>query len=212
LKAEERCLVPVPPTPQTRAYGRTQHLFKRRNFANIPLLYKRRLWFRSWEIKMHWNKMFLFNWLNLHPGLIEVPMGITLREVVFDIAAGSNGQKIQSRARSGPCRGCLPDPCSSFHSLCLVNKSGRYHGLRRIVVLTKNPVWLTQQNLTEFWVEESCGKCTPCRAGLARVKEIFDGITWAAGKMEDISTLEKSGVFIKMQVFVVWDKQHPTQF
>lgn len=55
----------------------------------------------------------------------------------------------------------------------------------------------TARFFTEFCVDESCGKCTPCRAGLARVKEIYDQITTGTGKMEDITTLEKSGVYIR---------------
>jgi NADP-reducing hydrogenase subunit HndC len=55
----------------------------------------------------------------------------------------------------------------------------------------------TAKFFTEFCVEESCGKCTPCRAGLARVKEIFDSITMGTGKIDDISKLEKSGFFIR---------------
>jgi NADP-reducing hydrogenase subunit HndC len=61
----------------------------------------------------------------------------------------------------------------------------------------KNPVVDTARFFTEFCVEESCGKCTPCRAGLARVEEIFDSITIGTGKIEDISTLEKTGFFIR---------------
>ena len=55
----------------------------------------------------------------------------------------------------------------------------------------------TAKFFTEFCVEESCGRCTPCRAGLIRIKEIFDGITEGDARVEDISTLEKAGVFIK---------------
>jgi NADH:ubiquinone oxidoreductase subunit F (NADH-binding)/(2Fe-2S) ferredoxin len=135
-----------------------------------------------------------------NPGLIEVPMGITLREVVFDIGGGvADGRKFKAVLVGGPSGGCLPDTLLElpidYDSLTRV---GAIMGSGGIVVLDDTSCMVdTAKFFTDFCVEESCGKCTPCRAGLIRVKEVFDGITKGTGQMTDIGTLEKSGVFIR---------------
>jgi NADH-quinone oxidoreductase subunit F len=135
-----------------------------------------------------------------NPGLIEVPMGITLREVVFDIGGGvSDGKKFKAVLVGGPSGGCLPETLLElpidYESL---TKVGAIMGSGGIVVLDEESCMVdTARFFTEFCVDESCGKCTPCRAGLARVKEVYDQITTGNGKMEDIATLEKSSVFIR---------------
>jgi NADH:ubiquinone oxidoreductase subunit F (NADH-binding) len=127
-------------------------------------------------------------------------MGITLREVVFEIGGGvPSGGKFKAVLVGGPSGGCLPDTLLElpidYDSLTRV---GAIMGSGGIVVLDDQSCMVdTAKFFTEFCVEESCGKCTPCRAGLARIKEIFDGITQGTGKMDDIGTLEKSGVFIR---------------
>jgi NADH:ubiquinone oxidoreductase subunit F (NADH-binding) len=135
-----------------------------------------------------------------NPGLIEVPMGTTLREVVFEIGGGvPDGRAFKAVLVGGPSGGCLPETMLElpidYDSLTRV---GAIMGSGGIVVIDDKSCMVdTARFFTEFCVEESCGKCTPCRAGLARVKEIFDGITQGSGRMEDITTLEKSGVYIR---------------
>jgi NADH:ubiquinone oxidoreductase subunit F (NADH-binding) len=127
-------------------------------------------------------------------------MGITLREVVFDIGGGvPEGRKFKAVLVGGPSGGCLPETLLElpidYESL---TKVGAIMGSGGIVVLDDESCMVdTARFFTEFCVDESCGKCTPCRAGLARIKEIYDQITTGNGKMEDIATLEKSGVFIR---------------
>jgi len=127
-------------------------------------------------------------------------MGITLREVVFDIGGGvQEGRKFKAVLVGGPSGGCLPETLLEqpidYESLKNV---GAIMGSGGIVVLDEHSCMVdTAKFFTEFCVDESCGKCTPCRAGLARIKEIFEAITQGNGKLEDITTLEKSSVYIR---------------
>ena len=127
-------------------------------------------------------------------------MGITLREVVFDIGGGvPEGRKFKAVLVGGPSGGCLPDTLLElpvdYDSLTRV---GAIMGSGGIVVLDDKSCMVdTAKFFTEFCVEESCGRCTPCRAGLIRVKEVFDAITQGDARVEDIATLEKAGVYIR---------------
>ncbi len=135
-----------------------------------------------------------------NPGLIEVPMGISLRDVVFEIGGGIPGNhKFKAVLVGGPSGGCLPDTLLElpidYESL---TQAGAIMGSGGIVVLDDTACMVdTARFFTEFCVDESCGRCTPCRAGLPRVKEIFEKIVHGQGELGDISTLEKSSVFIR---------------
>jgi NADH:ubiquinone oxidoreductase subunit F (NADH-binding) len=127
-------------------------------------------------------------------------MGITLREVVFEIGGGiPDGRKFKAVLVGGPSGGCLPESVLElpidYDSL---TKAGAIMGSGGIVVIDDTDCMVdTAKFFTEFCVEESCGKCTPCRAGLARVKEIFDKITTGNSEMEDLAILTKSGSYIR---------------
>ena len=127
-------------------------------------------------------------------------MGITLREVVFEIGGGvPEGKKFKAVLVGGPSGGCLPDTLLElpidYDSLTRV---GAIMGSGGIVVLDDESCMVdTAKFFTDFCVDESCGKCTPCRSGLPRVKEIFEGITQGSGKLEDIALLEKTGAYIR---------------
>ena len=194
---------PRPPYPANSGLWKKPTLIQNvETLANIPLIVQNGgLWFSKLGTpKCTGTKCFSLTGQINNPGLIEVPMGITLREVVFEIGGGvPEGKKFKAILVGGPSGGCLPDTLLElpidYDSL---TKVGAIMGSGGIVVLDDKSCMVdTAKFFTEFCVEESCGKCTPCRAGLARVKEIFDGITQGTGKMDDISTLEKSGVFIR---------------
>jgi NADH:ubiquinone oxidoreductase subunit F (NADH-binding)/(2Fe-2S) ferredoxin len=194
---------PRPPYPANSGLWKKPTLIQNvETLANIPLIVQNGgLWFsKLGTSKCTGTKCFSLTGHINNPGLIEVPMGITLREVVFDIGGGvPDGKKFKAVLVGGPSGGCLPDTLLElpidYDSL---TKVGAIMGSGGIVVLDEKSCMVdTAKFFTEFCVEESCGKCTPCRAGLARVKEIFDGISMGTGKMEDIPTLEKSGVFIR---------------
>ncbi len=194
---------PRPPYPANSGLWSKPTLIQNvETLANIPLIIQNGgVWFsKIGTARCTGTKCFSLTGETNNPGLIEVPMGITLREVVFDIGGGvPEGRKFKAVLVGGPSGGCLPDTLLElpidYDSLTRV---GAIMGSGGIVVLDDRSCMVdTAKFFTEFCVDESCGKCTPCRAGLIRVKEVFDGITKGTGKMEDITTLEKSGVFIR---------------
>jgi NADH:ubiquinone oxidoreductase subunit F (NADH-binding)/(2Fe-2S) ferredoxin len=194
---------PRPPYPANSGLWQKPTLIQNvETLANVPLIVQNGgLWFAKLGTpRCTGTKCFSLTGKINNPGLIEVPMGITLREVVYDIGGGvPDGKKFKAVLVGGPSGGCLPETLLEapidYDSL---TKVGAIMGSGGIVVLDEDSCMVdTAKFFTEFCVEESCGKCTPCRAGLARVKEIFDKITHGQGEMSDIVTLEKSGVYIR---------------
>jgi NADH:ubiquinone oxidoreductase subunit F (NADH-binding)/(2Fe-2S) ferredoxin len=194
---------PRPPYPANSGlWGKPTLIQNVETMANIPIIvHYGGAWFsKIGTPRCTGTKCFSLTGKTNNPGLIEVPMGITLREVVFDIGGGvPDGRKFKAVLVGGPSGGCLPDTLLElpidYDSLTRV---GAIMGSGGIVVLDDRSCMVdTAKFFTEFCVEESCGRCTPCRAGLTRVKEIFDGITTGNSRMEDIATLEKSGVYIR---------------
>jgi NADP-reducing hydrogenase subunit HndC len=194
---------PRPPYPANSGLWQKPTLIQNvETLANIPLIIQNGgLWFsKMGTSKCTGTKCFSLTGKVNNPGLIEVPMGITLREVVFEIGGGvPDGKKFKAVLVGGPSGGCLPEMLLEapidYDSL---TKVGAIMGSGGIVVLDEDSCMVdTARFFTEFCVEESCGKCTPCRAGLARVKDIYDGITQGKGEMGDIATLEKSCGFIR---------------
>ena len=194
---------PRPPYPANSGLWQKPTLIQNvETLANIPVIIQNGgLWFSKMGTpKCSGTKCFSLTGKVNNPGLIEVPMGITLREVVFEIGGGvPEGRKFKSVLVGGPSGGCLPE---TFLEIPIdydsLTKVGAIMGSGGIVVLDDESCMVdTARFFTEFCIDESCGKCTPCRAGLARVKDIYDQITSGNGKMEDITALEKSGVFIR---------------
>ena len=194
---------PRPPYPANSGLWQKPTLIQNvETLANIPLIIQNGgLWFSKMGTpRCTGTKCFSLTGKVNNPGLIEVPMGTTLREVVFEIGGGvPSGKKFKAVLVGGPSGGCLPETLLEspidYESLTRV---GAIMGSGGIVVLDEESCMVdTARFFTEFCVDESCGKCTPCRAGLARVKEIYDKIATGEGKIEDIATLEKSGVFIR---------------
>ena len=194
---------PRPPYPANSGlWGRPTLIQNVETLANIPIIiHNGGLWFsKIGTPQCTGTKCFSLTGKTNNPGLIEVPMGITLREVVYDIGGGvPEGRKFKAVLVGGPSGGCLPDTLLElpidYDSLTRV---GAIMGSGGIVVLDDKSCMVdTAKFFTEFCVDESCGRCTPCRAGLIRVKEIFDGITQGNARVEDITTLEKAGVYIR---------------
>jgi NADH:ubiquinone oxidoreductase subunit F (NADH-binding)/(2Fe-2S) ferredoxin len=194
---------PRPPYPANSGlWGKPTLIQNVETLANIPIIiHNGGVWFsKIGTPRCTGTKCFSLTGKTNNPGLIEVPMGITLREVVFDIGGGvPDGRKFKAVLVGGPSGGCLPDTLLElpidYDSLTRV---GAIMGSGGIVVLDDHSCMVdTAKFFTEFCVDESCGRCTPCRAGLTRVKEVFEGITTGNARMEDITTLEKSGVYIR---------------
>jgi NADH:ubiquinone oxidoreductase subunit F (NADH-binding)/(2Fe-2S) ferredoxin len=194
---------PRPPYPANSGlWGKPTLIQNVETLANIPqIVLNGGNWFAKTGTKRcTGTKCFSLTGKINYPGLIEVPMGITLREVVFEIGGGiPDGRKFKAVLVGGPSGGCLPESVLElpidYDSL---TKAGAIMGSGGIVVIDDTDCMVdTAKFFTEFCVEESCGKCTPCRAGLARVKEIFDKITTGNSVMEDIAILTKSGSYIR---------------
>ena len=170
--------------------------------ANIPLIIQNSAaWFaKTGTPKCSGTKCFSLTGKVNNPGLIEVPMGITLREVVFDIGGGiPEDKKFKAVLIGGPSGGCLPeellDISIDYDSL---KKVGAIMGSGGIVVLDEDSCMVdTARYFTEFCVDESCGRCTPCRAGLPRLLEIYEKIIHGQCEISAIGTLEKASVFIR---------------
>jgi len=126
-------------------------------------------------------------------GLVEVPMGITLREMIFDIGGGiPNGKKFKAVQTGGPSGGCIPeqylDTPVDFDEL---TKLGSMMGSGGMIVIDEDTCMVdVAKYFIEFLKGESCGKCTPCREGINRMSEILNAITQGKGKPEDLETLE----------------------
>jgi NADH:ubiquinone oxidoreductase subunit F (NADH-binding)/NAD-dependent dihydropyrimidine dehydrogenase PreA subunit len=126
-------------------------------------------------------------------GLVEVPMGITLREMIFDIGGGiPNGKKFKAVQTGGPSGGCIPeqflDTPVDFDEL---TKLGSMMGSGGMIVMDEDTCMVdVAKYFIEFLKGESCGKCTPCREGINRMSEILSNITQGKGKPEDLEALE----------------------
>ena len=171
-------------------------------FANVPdIIKKGAAWFRSVGTENSpGTKAFALTGNVVNTGLIEVPMGTTLREVVYDIGGGiKNGKKFKAVQIGGPSGGCLTeehlDLPMDFDSL---KKVGAIIGSGGLVVMDEDSC---MANIAQFFMnficEESCGKCTPCREGTTRMNEILTRITQGNGRMSDIDELKNLGKMIQ---------------
>jgi NADH:ubiquinone oxidoreductase subunit F (NADH-binding)/(2Fe-2S) ferredoxin len=135
-----------------------------------------------------------------HTGLVEVPMGTTLREVVFEIGGGvENDKQLKAIQTGGPAGGCIPasmlDLPVDFDSLTQV---GSIMGSGGMIVLDQDDCMVdVARFFVQFSQDESCGKCTPCREGCTRMMEILDRITSGQGTLEDLDKLERLARLIK---------------
>ena len=133
-------------------------------------------------------------------GLVEVPMGIPIKEIIYDIGGGAIGEaKIKAVQTGGPSGGCIPaemfDLRIDYDSL---TKAGSIMGSGGMIVMDENTCMVdVAKYFTDFLQDESCGKCVPCREGTQRMFEILTDITEGKGKDEDIDTLEQLGNVIK---------------
>jgi len=175
-------------------------------WANVPLIINRGAeWFSSMgtgEVSENpWNgssgtKVFSMVGKVNNTGLIEVPMGITLREIVFDIGGGvPGGRKFKAVQTGGPSGGCLPeellDMPVDFDSL---TEAGSMMGSGGMIVMDDQTCMVdVARYFISFLTEESCGKCIPCREGLRTSLDALDRITQGKGKVEDLELLREIG-------------------
>jgi NADH:ubiquinone oxidoreductase subunit F (NADH-binding)/Pyruvate/2-oxoacid:ferredoxin oxidoreductase delta subunit len=171
-------------------------------FANIPkIILNGGDWFRNLGTERSGGtKVFSLTGNIKNSGLIEVPLGISLREIIYDIGGGiEGGRSLKAVQTGGPSGGCIPaallDIEVDYESLA---KVGSIMGSGGMVVLDEtNCMVNTAKFFLEFTQAESCGKCTPCRIGTKRMLEILERITNGNGKEGDIELLEDLGSHIR---------------
>jgi NADP-reducing hydrogenase subunit HndC len=192
-----------PPFPAESGYmGKPTNVNNVETYANIPaILLQGAEWFSSIGTeKSKGTKVFALAGKINNVGLIEVPMGTTLREVVFDIGGGiKDGRKFKAVQTGGPSGGCLTtkhlDTPIDYENL---TASGSMMGSGGMIVIDDQDCMVAMAKFyLEFTVEESCGKCTPCRIGNKRLFEILEKITHGKGTMEDLDLLRNLGNVIK---------------
>jgi NADP-reducing hydrogenase subunit HndC len=190
-----------PPFPAQSGYkGMPTNVNNVETFANVPVIYnKGAKWFASIGTeKSKGTKVFALAGKINNVGLIEVPMGITLREVIFEIGGGiKDGRKFKAVQTGGPSGGCLTekhlDTPIDFDNLLAV---GSMMGSGGMIVMDEDDCMVAVAKFyLDFTVEESCGKCSPCRIGNKRLYELLDKITKGQADKEDLNNLRNlSGV------------------
>ena len=192
-----------PPFPAVSGYwGKPTNVNNVETFANIPVIILRGAeWFsKIGTEKSKGTKVFALAGKINNVGLIEVPMGTTLREVIYDIGGGiKNGKKFKVVQTGGPSGGCLAekdlDTPIDFDNLIA---KGSMMGSGGIIVLDEDDCMpAVAKYYLKFTAEEACGKCTPCRVGTKRLLEILDKITDGKGSLEDLKTLRELSEVIK---------------
>jgi NADH:ubiquinone oxidoreductase subunit F (NADH-binding)/NAD-dependent dihydropyrimidine dehydrogenase PreA subunit len=176
-------------------WGKPTNLNNVETWANVPLIIERgSKWFSSIGTeKSKGTKIFSLVGKVKNTGLVEVPMGITLKEIIFDIGGGQqNGKKIKAVQTGGPSGGCIP--ASLFHlpvDFDSLTQAGSMMGSGGMIVMDEGTCMVdVAKYFVHFLQEESCGKCLPCREGLKRMGEILDGITEGRGDAESLTLLE----------------------
>ena len=189
--------VKPPRTIEHGLWGKPTVLNNVETFANVPLIIRNGVdWYRHIGTeKSPGTKAFALTGNVVNTGLIEVPMGTTVREVIFDIGGGiPDGKKFKAVQIGGPSGGCC---CASSEHLDLpldfdsLKKIGAMIGSGGLVVMDEDTCMVeTARFFMSFTQNESCGKCVPCREGTKRMLEILDRIVSNEGTMEDLELLE----------------------
>ena len=194
---------PRPPFPAVKGlFGRPSILNNVETYANIAqIILNGADWFKSMGTeKSSGTKVFALGGKIKNTGLVEVPMGTTLREIIYEIGGGiPNGKKFKAAQTGGPSGGCIPekhlDTPIDFENLAAIGSIMGSGGL--IVMDEDNCMVDIAKFFLEFTVDESCGKCTPCRVGTVRMLEILEKITSGNGTLEDIDKLEELCNYVK---------------
>ena len=194
---------PRPPFPAVKGlFGKPTILNNVETWANIPqIILNGPEWFASMGTeKSKGTKVFALGGKINNTGLVEIPMGTTLRTVVEEIGGGvPNGKKFKAAQTGGPSGGCIPaehfDVPIDYDNLIAIGSMMGSGGL--IVMDEDNCMVDIAKFFLQFTVDESCGKCTPCRVGTKRMLEILDKITEGKGEMSDIDELESLAYYIK---------------
>ena len=192
-----------PPFPANKGlFGQPTIINNVETLANIPqIILKGAQWFASMGTeKSKGTKVFALGGKIVNTGLVEIPMGTTLREIIYDIGGGiPNGKKFKAVQTGGPSGGCIP---AQFLDLPIdydnLIKIGAMMGSGGMIVMDDSTCMVdVARFFLDFTVDESCGKCTPCRIGTRRLLEMLDKITSGNGTLEDLDKMEELCNYIK---------------
>ncbi|MFP3870378.1 MAG: NADH-ubiquinone oxidoreductase-F iron-sulfur binding region domain-containing protein [Syntrophobacteria bacterium] len=183
-------------------WDRPSNLNNVETYANVPLIINRGAgWYRTLGTEgSKGTKIFSLVGKVRYTGLVEVPMGLTLRQIIFDIGGGiRNGKRFKAVQTGGPSGGCIPeqylDLPADFDEL---SKVGSMMGSGGMIVMDEDTCMVdVARYFTNFLADESCGKCVPCREGLRQMKRILGRITEGKGEEEDLALLEELGAFMQ---------------
>lgn len=192
-----------PPFPAEKGlFGKPTVLNNVETYANIPqIILKGADWFASMGTeKSKGTKVFALGGKINNTGLVEVPMGTTLREIVYEIGGGiPKGKKFKAAQTGGPSGGCISeeniDIPIDYDNLVAIGSMMGSGGL--IVMDEDNCMVDIAKFFLDFTVDESCGKCTPCRIGTKRLYEMLEKITSGKGEMSDLDEMERLCLYIK---------------
>ncbi len=194
---------PRPPFPANKGlWGKPSNINNVETWANInPIILKGGDWYASMGTeKSKGTKVFALTGKVKNTGLVEVPMGITIREIIYDLAGGIiNDKKFKAAQIGGPSGGCLTeehlDLPVSYESL---TGAGAIMGSGGLVIMDEETCMVdVAKFFLEFTQSESCGKCVPCREGTKQMLLTLQRITSGKGTMEDLDTLEELAVMVK---------------
>ena len=194
---------PRPPFPAVKGlFGKPTVENNVETFANVPqIILKGADWFANMGTPTaKGTKVFALGGKIKHTGLVEIPMGTTLREIIEEIGGGvPNGKSFKAAQAGGPSGGCIPasliDIPVDYDNL---TKNGCMIGSGGLIAMDEDTCMVDMAKFfLEFTVDESCGKCTPCRVGIKRLLEILDKITEGKGTLEDLDRMEELCNYIK---------------
>ena len=194
---------PRPPFPANKGlFGKPTVLNNVETYANIcQIILKGADWFAAMGTeKSKGTKVFALGGKIVNTGLVEIPMGTPLRKIIYDIGGGCpNGKKLKAVQTGGPSGGCIPasliDTPVDYESLAAIGSIVGSGGM--IVMDEDNCMVDIAKFFLEFTVDESCGKCTPCRIGTKRLLEYLNKITSGKATLQDLDDMEKLCYFIK---------------
>jgi NADH:ubiquinone oxidoreductase subunit F (NADH-binding)/(2Fe-2S) ferredoxin/NAD-dependent dihydropyrimidine dehydrogenase PreA subunit len=201
-------------TVEKGLYGRPTNLNNVETWANVPgIINKGAQWFAArGTAKSKGTKIFALTGMVKNTGLVEVPMGTPLRTIVFDIGGGAvDGKAVKAVQTGGPSGGCLPvekfDLPVDFEAL---TEAGSMVGSGGMVVMDESTCMVdVARYFLAFLVDESCGKCVPCRIGIDRMLEIVTDITEGRGTMKQLDLLEEVAETVQIASLCALGKTAP---
>lgn len=189
-------------TTEKGVFGKPTNLNNVETWANVPVIIEKGWqWFADIGSEgSKGTKVFSLVGKVQNTGLVEVPMGMTIRKIIFDIGGGvANKRKFKAVQTGGPSGGCLPeDELDLPVDFDQLTRAGSMMGSGGMIVMDDRTCMVEiARYFTDFLRKESCGKCTACREGVLRMSELLESITTGQGSVEDIELLEEVSVYVK---------------